>query len=88
MSYGSLKAVAIWTIATEDEKTMQCPAVLEPDQRKEGAAASTVEQQQHSAVQQQRSIFRELVQKLAAVSLIFQSQIYLSNFRCFSEATV
>ena len=44
MSYDSLKTVAGWTIAAEDEKTVQWLVVLEPDQRREGEAASTVEQ--------------------------------------------
>ena len=42
--YDSLKTVAGWTVAAEDEKTVQWLAVLEPDQRREGAAASAVEQ--------------------------------------------
>ena len=49
MSYSNLKTVAGLTVAAEDEKKMQWLAVLEPDQRREGAATSTVEQQQRSA---------------------------------------
>ena len=51
MSYDSLKIVAGWTVVVEDEKTMRWLAVLEPDQRREGAEASAFEQQQRSAVQ-------------------------------------
>ena len=49
MSYGNLKTVAGWTVAAEDDEMMQWLAVLEPDQRREGAASTTVEQQLRSA---------------------------------------
>ena len=78
VSYDNLKTVVKLTVVAEYEKTMQWLAVLEPDQCGEGAAAQctlvqrSAEQCSRSAEQQQRSIFRELVQKLAVVNLIFQ----------------
>ena len=58
MSYGSLKTVAGWTVAAEDEKTMQWIAVLEPDQCRKRVAASTVSSS--SAVQSNNSaVFSE-----------------------------
>ena len=47
VSYDSLKTVAGWTIATEDEKTVQWLAVLEPDQRRERTTTAAAVEQQH-----------------------------------------
>ena len=40
----AIKTVEGWTVAAEDGKTMQWLAVLEPDQCREGATTSIVEQ--------------------------------------------